>query len=215
MIDATPNGESIAKSAAQKASAGPKRILIADDEHLIAASLASNVRALGCTVIGPAANGQLAIELARAERPDLALLDIRMPVVDGLAAARVIWTELGAPVVIVSAYSDPENVDDSAEIGVFGYLLKPVDADSLRVAIAVAWSRAAALRDRDTRVRQLEQNLANRRTVEQAKWKLVERHGITEPEAHRRLQTTARNSRSALVDIAQRVLDNDATLPDV
>ncbi len=190
----------------------PKRVLIADDEHLIASSLAAHLVDLGCDVVGPAANGQIAIEMARRELPDMALLDIRMPQLDGLSAAKTIWDELGIPVVIISAYSDPESVERCHDLGVFGYLLKPIDQDGLRVSLSVAWARAQSLRDSGERVIQLERNLANRRVVEQAKWKLVEAGGMSEPEAHRRLQTTARNRRAPLAEIAQAVIDDAITL---
>lgn len=201
-------------SARSRSNLLPGRVLIADDEHLIAAGLSANLRELGCEVIGPASNGQIAIDLARQTLPDMALLDIRMPLLDGLSAAKTIWDELGIPVVIISAYSDPQNVERCSEIGVFGYLLKPADPNGLRVSLSVAWSRAQMQKESGERIVQLERNLQNRRTVEQAKWKLVERCGISEPEAHRRLQTTARNTRSPLVDVATRVIEEDATLAD-
>jgi len=193
---------------------GPRRVLIADDEHLIATGLVSMLTELGCEVIGPASNGQAAIDLARENTPDMALLDIRMPIMDGLTAARTIWGELRIPVVILSAYSDPENVELSTNIGVFAYLLKPADRDALRVTLSVAWSRSRSSLDQTDRIVQLEKNLAQRRVVEQAKWKLVERFGITEAEAHRRLQSAARNNRSPLAEVAVRVIEDGYLLKD-
>lgn len=186
-----------------------KRILIADDEHLIVSNLSDYLGGLGFEVVGPCADGEAAVQLALEEHPDMCLLDIRMPRLDGLAAARRIWNELGTPVVIISAFSDPDDVDQCADIGVFGYLLKPIDRDGLRVAVSVAWKRWQDVREQSTRVHQLEKNLQNRRTVEQAKWRLVSESGIDEPEAHRRLQAAARNQRTPLVEIAQKVIDGE------
>ncbi|TVQ30653.1 MAG: response regulator [Phycisphaeraceae bacterium] len=193
---------------------GPRRVLIADDEHLIASGLAIMLSELGCEVIGPASNGQAAIDLARTATPDMALLDIRMPIMDGLTAARTIWGELRIPVVILSAFSDPENVDQCTNIGVFAYLLKPADRDALRVTLSIAWSRSRSSLDQTDRIVQLEKNLAQRRIVEQAKWKIVEHCSITEAEAHRRLQSAARNNRSPLSEVAERVIEEGYLLKD-
>ncbi len=191
-----------------------KTVLIADDEHLIAAGLVSNVRSLGYEPMGPAGTGEQALEIARETKPDLAMLDIRMPGMGGIEVARILWEEMRTPTVIVSAYSDPESVQESSDAGVFAYLLKPVDPVSLRVTISVAWSRAQALLEHAGRVEQLTRNLNNRRTVEQAKWKLVEEQSMNEQEAHRRLQVFARSTRTSLVEIARQVLEDGLDLTD-
>lgn len=190
---------------------GLRSVLIADDEHLIATSLASSLSERGVRVIGPVANGQQALDLARQDTPDLALLDIRMPILNGFEAAKALWKEMQTPSMIVSAYSDPRDIDEAARVGVFGYLVKPVDLDNLRASVAVAWSRAKAARAQTERIAQLEKNLANRRVVEQAKWRLVAALGVEEPEAHNRLQKAARSSRTPIAEVAQRVLDGDVS----
>jgi response regulator NasT len=190
----------------------PKRILVADDEHLIAQMLVDQLVSLGCEPIGPASTGEQAIQLARTERPDLALLDIRMPQLDGLAAARGIWVELGIPVVIISAYSEPESIAGGEDLGVFGYLIKPINAEDLRVAIAVAWRRWHAHLTQTSRIRQLEKSLDARRAVEQAKWMLVKALSIEEPEAHRRLQDHARRERAPIAAIAQKIIEGTIDL---
>jgi len=192
-----------------------ERVLIAEDEHLIAESLAEHLRSFGYDVLGPFNDGQAAIDAALQSPPDLALLDIRMPERDGLSVARELWEKTQRPIVLVSAYSDDEYIEACRDIGVFGYLIKPVDPDSLRVAVSIAWSRYRSAMDREQRVEQLEKNLANRRTVEQAKWRLVQEQGLTEPEAHRRLQATARNARSPLLDVAERVISGELTAEDL
>ncbi|TVQ61915.1 MAG: response regulator [Phycisphaerales bacterium] len=185
----------------------PARVLVADDDHLIATGLASSLKSLGHTVHGPVSNGRLAVDHAREERPDLAVLDIRMPDMTGLEAAEILWKEMRVPTVIVSAYSDDEYLTRASEVGVFGYLLKPITAESLRVAISIAWGRAEQEGANVARIDQLEQNLRNRQVVEQAKWKLVERFGVPEPEAHARMQRAARNTRKPLVQIAEMIIE--------
>lgn len=186
----------------------PSRILVADDDHIIAAGLAANLTDLGYTVVGPARDGHEAVELARQLKPDLALLDIRMPRLDGLAAAEAIYREMGIPVVILSAFSDPDFVDSATQIGVFGYLLKPVSADQLRVNLSIAWGRfsdAVAAREE---VSALRTRLSERKFIEQAKWIIVKRRGIEEDEAMRLLQKQARNNRRPLVEVARGVIEN-------
>lgn len=190
---------------------GPCRILIADDEHLIATHLAAIVGQLNHKVVGVAPDGEQAISLARQHMPDLALLDIRMPKITGIEAAMVLFKELAVPTIIVSAYADEELLGRiqgyGADAGVFGYIIKPVSLDELRVTIGVARQRAAVDSALAARVQQLETNLAHRRIVEQAKWILVEKHKITEAVAHERLQKLARDLRKQLVDVAQIVID--------
>ena len=137
-----PNDESTEHHAADAAprsvqtSSGaelPARVLVAEDEHLIAVDLASTLENLGVEVIGPVGNGAQAVELARQQKPNLAILDIRMPSMDGLEAAGVLFCQMGIPVVIVSAYSDEEYVQSAARIGVFGYLIKPVTTDGIPI----------------------------------------------------------------------------------
>jgi len=195
---------------------GPCRVLIADDEHLIAIGISSNLKDLGHEVIGIASDGEAAITLAREQQPDLAILDLRMPKLSGSEVAMIIYEELGIPSLIVSAYSDQEHISRiqgyGASSGVYGYLLKPVGGDELRVGVGIALQRAAVDQHRAGRIEQLERNLTNRRLVEQAKWKLVEKLKITEPAAHNKLQRVARDRRRPLVDVAKSVLDGDDML---
>jgi AmiR/NasT family two-component response regulator len=192
---------------------GSCRILIADDEHLVATGLAAAVKELGHDVVAVVGDGEAALEAARTSNPDLALLDIRMPRLTGIDAARVLFEELGVPTIIISAYSDSEHVAqiqrNGISSGIFGYLLKPVSSSELGVMIGTIRHRAAVDDYRRSRVGQLEQNLANRRTVEQAKWKMVEKLGITEPEAHDKLQRLARDRRRPLIEIAKLVIESE------
>jgi response regulator NasT len=159
-------------------------------------------------------DGRAAVELARQDPPDLAILDIRMPEMDGLAAAELLWNEFSVPTIIVSAFSDKRYIESAQEIGVFGYLLKPVSTENLRVTLAIAWARATSHEVQRKRIAQLETTLTNRKIVEQAKWLLIEREGLSEPEAHAKLQRTARNNRRPLIEVALEILDADPGAAD-
>jgi response regulator NasT len=194
--------------------ASPKRILVADDEHLVAVGLIAALKDLGYKVLGPASDGEQAIKQCRSDRPDLAILDIRMPGIDGLAAAETIYNELQIPVVMLSAYSDPEYVSSGNRIGVFGYLTKPVSRDQLRVGLEVAWSRYLRQSELSEEVDSLKERLTQRKVIEQAKWIIVKRKSVEEPEAMRLLQKQARNGRRPLVDVAQAVIESESLLGD-
>jgi len=189
---------------------GPCRLLVADDEHLVATGIGAIAAELGHKIVGIAADGEQAVAMARELRPDLALLDIQMPKMNGIEVAMMLQNEMSIPSVIISAYSDEENVGKiqsyGAGSGVYGYLLKPVSREELRVTIGVARQRAAVDSVNSGRIDQLEKNLHHRRTVEQAKWILVEKLKITEPQAHEKLQKIARDRRKPLVEIAQSVI---------
>jgi response regulator NasT len=116
-------------------------VLVAEDEPQVAQSISRALSQLGYERVGPAASGRRAVELARERRPDLALLDIRMPEMDGLEAGAVIWRELRIPVVFLSAFSGAEYLQQVMDLGAFGYLIKPATLDDLRVHLGVAWAR--------------------------------------------------------------------------
>jgi response regulator NasT len=190
----------------------PSRVLVAEDEHLLARSLSTDLEELGYNVVGPAPNGQVAIDLAKQHKPDIALLDIRMPVLDGLAAAETLYNEMGIPVVILSAYSDAPYLESGARIGVFGYLLKPVSRDELRVTLTVSWSRYVGQKGLADKVDDLSQKLEQRKIIEKAKGILMKNQGLSEEEAMRTLQRQARDSRRKMVDLAQALLDSQSLI---
>jgi response regulator NasT len=185
----------------------PGRILVADDEHLAALSVTQCLRDLGYATIGPARDGQHAIELAYSFKPDLALLDVRMADdFDGIDAARVLFDELRIPTVIVSAYSDARQVEEATIPGVFGYVVKPVTAEQLRPAIEVAWARMRQFVTQEIEVRWLRSSIDARKSIESAKWMLVERLEIDEGAALRHLRTLAKDSQRSLAEVAREIV---------
>jgi len=187
-------------------------ILVAEDEHLVAETLRADLELLGYEVLGPVSNGQAAIDLARDSKPDMALLDIRMPEVDGITAAGQLFGEMGIPVVILSAYSEQRDLEHLQEAGVFGYLLKPVSSDGLRVTLNVAWSRYLEAKRLAGEVKALEDKLESRKIIERAKGIIQETLGVNEGEAMRRLQRQSRDTRRPMVEIAKALLDTHGLL---
>lgn len=192
----------------------PQRLLVADDEHLAATWLTRELASLGYEIIGPAGDGEAAVALGREHRPDLALLDIKMPGLTGLKAAAVFFHELGVPVMIVSAYTDGSFETEARQCGVFGYLVKPLTRDQLRVGLSVAWGRYIAWAQQGAEVKSLKERLEHRKVIEQAKWVLVSRKSITEPEAMKLLQKQARNTRQSLVEVSRTLLEATQLMGD-
>lgn len=185
----------------------PSRVLVAEDEHLIARQICAMVREIGLEAVGPVSDGNAALALSRTEQPHIALLDIRMPGLDGLDTARVLMAELGLPSIIVSAHSTPEYADAAGQAGVFGYIVKPVLAEQLRVTIDVSWRRYRDHAAATFEAVDLRRRMDERRVIEQAKWVLVEKQSMKEPEAMRQMQERARSSRQPLLAVAKAVLE--------
>lgn len=185
----------------------PRRILVADDESLAAAAVVVALRQLGYTPIGPARDGEHAIELCFSSRPDLALLDARMATeADGIDAARAMFTELLIPVVIISAYSDKQQVENASAAGIFGYLVKPVTKEQLRPAIEVAWARFNQYIARDIEAELLSRHIQDLRDIDRAKWMLVERDDLEEGDAMRSLRRLAKIAGRPVAEIAREIL---------
>lgn len=184
----------------------PVRILVADDEYLVALDIISQLGACGYTSVGPAPSGNEAIRLARSTVPDLALLDVRMPDGDGLSAAKVIFNELSIPVVILSAYTDGKTLAAARDAGVFAYLVKPSHANQLRATIEVAWGRFQTFMAEREEADLARRRLEERKVIERAKWTLVQRSGVDEPTAMRLLEEHARSRGERLINVAERVV---------
>ena len=189
------------------------RILIAEDDPVVALALAERVRSLGHEPIGPAGDGAKAVELAHAQTPDLYLFDIELPGLDGLeAAARLTRDGLRRPVVVVTGVDDPRLIDRSIASGVSAYLTKPVDTRELQAAIDLAAARHAELETLESEVERAQQALEDRKLVERAKGLLMSALGLSEQDAFRRLQLTARERNLRLVDVAARIVEQQSVL---
>lgn len=210
-----PNATSDADTVSCQSQKQLSNILIAEDEPILAEGLVHHVKKLGYHAIGPAVDGQNAIELAKQYKPDLALLDICMPVLDGLSAAAVLFDQMQIPVVLVSAHSDEQSLTTGQRIGVFGYLVKPVTIDQLRVNIGVAWARYNQQTSLKSEVQDLKAALEDRKFIERAKGLLMDRKGMGENEAMQRLKKQARNSRQRLADVARILVQSEALFEEI
>ena len=189
------------------------RVLVAEDDPLIALGLAERLRSLGHEPIGPASDGEQAMKLARANLPDLYLFDVEMPNVDGLQAAVQLADEgLRRPVVVVTGVDDPSLVERSIASGVSAYLTKPVDSRELEAAIGLAAARHAEFRTLEAEVDRAQQALEDRKVVERAKGLLMSALGLSEQDAFRRLQLTARERNLRLADVAARIVEQQSLL---
>jgi two-component system, response regulator PdtaR len=179
------------------------RVLIAEDETLIRLDLRQLLEGAGFDVCAEARDGEEAVELARSEEPDLAVLDVKMPRLDGIEAARRILDERPIPIVMVTAYGERELVARAVEAGVFGYLVKPYRETDLLPAIATARARHDELRALRAEADSLAEALAARKAIERAKGLLMERDGLTEAEAFARLRKASQISGRPLKAVAE------------
>jgi response regulator NasT len=185
----------------------PTRVLIAEDEALIRLDLKEMLEEEGYVVVAEVGDGQQAVDRARELTPDLVILDIQMPVLDGLSAAEQIAGDRLAPVIVLTAFSQRELVERARDAGAMAYLVKPFSKNDLVPAIEVARARFAELTALDGEVRTLEERLETRKVVEKAKGVLMTHQGLSEAEAFRWIQRTAMNERTSMKALAQRILD--------
>jgi response regulator NasT len=188
------------------------RILIADDESLRVMSLRGQLEALGHKVIAEASNGKEAVRLAEELRPDLAILDIKMPEMDGIEAARQITAARPIPIILLTAYSERELAERAASANVSAYLMKPVSEQDLLPAIALAVSRFKEFQALHQEVDDLREALETRKLIERAKGILMRRLNLTEEEAFRRMQRRSQNENKKLGEIAQAIITADGML---
>jgi len=187
----------------------PPRVVIAEDEAIIRLDLHETLVAQGYDVVGEAGRGDEAVDLVRALRPDLVILDVKMPGLDGLSAARLIAAERLAAVLVLTAFSQRELVTEARDAGALAYLVKPFQEKDLVPAIEVALARHAELVALERSVDDLQERLAARKLTDRAKGRLMDDHGLDEQTAWRFIQTSAMNGRSSIAAIAQRILDGD------
>lgn len=186
------------------------RVLIAEDETAVAVALGKQLEELGHTVVGEAANGGEAVRLAADLQPDVIVMDIAMPDMDGIEAAREIARQGPRPVVFLSGFFDQELLQGVAQAGGMAYLLKPATASQLEVALSLAVERFGEMDDLRQQVTQLNEALEARKLVARAKGGLMERYGWTEQEAHRRMQKEASSRNMKLADLARALLTAEA-----
>lgn len=195
-------------SKSEEPRAGQPRVLVAEDEALIRLDLVELLTAEGYQVVGQAGDGEEAIELARDLRPDLVVMDVKMPRLDGISAASVIAEERIAPVVMLTAFSQRDLVDRARQAGAMAYVVKPFDASDVVPAIELAMARFAEIRAVEAEVADLTERLESRKAVDQAKGLLMEGLGLTEPEAFRWIQKTAMDLRKSMREVADGVIEH-------
>lgn len=186
--------------------AGPLRIVVAEDEAIIRLDLIEMLREAGHDVVGEAGDGRRAVELVEQLRPDLVVMDVKMPRLDGISAAQEIGGAGLAPVVMLTAFSDKELVERATDAGVMAYVLKPFTADDLRPAVTIATSRWAERKALESEVADLSQRLETRKAVDKAKGILMKTLGLDEAAAFRWIQKAAMDRRLGMREVAEAVV---------
>ena len=184
----------------------PRRVLVAEDEALIRLDLAEMLGEAGYEVVGQASNGEQAVEMATELEPDLVIMDVKMPVMDGLTAAEQIGEKRLCPVVMLTAFSQTELVERARDAGVMAYIVKPFTSNDVRPAIDIAVSRWAELKALESEVADLGDRLETRKAVERAKGILMKKLKISEAEAFRWIQKTAMDRRMGMREVADAVV---------
>lgn len=189
-----------------RAAAPAGTVVVAEDEAVIRLDLVEQLRELGYRVVAACGDGATAVQHCRDLAPDLALLDVNMPVLDGVTAARQI-TELGSTaVVMLTAYGQREIVDQAIDAGAMAYLTKPWSEGDLMAALALARTRFTELRSLTTRADALAESLENRKLIDRAKARLIQAYDLTEADAFRLLQRRAMDERTSMAAVASQVL---------
>ncbi len=184
-----------------------QRVVIAEDEAIIRLDLREMLEDEGYEVVAETGRGDDAVELVEKHLPDLCIFDIKMPGMDGLAAASEVSSKRQAAVVILTAFSQRHLIEQARDAGVLSYLVKPFQREELVSAIEVAMGRFEEMRQLDVTVQELQDQLEARKAVDRAKGRLMDDHGISEQEAFGFIQKTAMSERSTMLDVANRVID--------
>ena len=185
------------------------RVVIAEDEAIIRLDLKETLEEEGYEVVGETGRGDEAVDLVRSHEPDLAILDIKMPGLDGLSAAREIAGERRAAVLILTAFSQRDLIEQARDAGALAYLVKPFQKSELIPAVEVALARFQEMRALHDQTKSLEESLEARKVVDRAKGVLMDNFGRSEADAFSFIQKTAMSERVTMRDIAQRVIDGD------
>ena len=183
------------------------RIVIADNESIIRMDLKELLEEAGHEVIGEAADGAKAVEITRKLKPDLVIMDIKMPEMDGIAAAKMISNEKLAPVLLLTAYSQKEIVEKAKDSGVLAYLVKPVKESNLFPAMEIALSRFKEYVEIEQELNDLRNSLETRKILDRAKGILMDAYNLSEQEAFRRIQQYSMSKRKSIRDVAESIID--------
>lgn len=183
------------------------RILIADNESIIRMDLKELLEEAGHEVVGEAADGLKAVELTRKLKPDLVIMDIKMPEMDGIAAAKMISNEKLAPVLLLTAYSQKEIVEKAKDSGVLAYLVKPVKESNLFPAMEIALSRFKEYMEIEQELLDLRNSLETRKILDRAKGLLMDAYNLSEQEAFRRIQQYSMAKRKSIREVAEAIID--------
>jgi two-component system, response regulator PdtaR len=182
------------------------RVVIAEDESVNRVDLEEELEQQGYDVVGAAADGEAAVNLTRELHPDVVLMDIKMPKMDGIEAAETLTREKLAPVLLFTAYSDDELIERARAAGVVHFVTKPWREKDLKPAIEIALSRFGEFRAMENKVKDLEEALATRKVVEKAKGVLMEKYKLSENEAFKRIQRLSMNNRKSMREVAEAIL---------
>lgn len=187
-----------------------KKVLVAEDEALIRLDIVETLTAAGFDVIGEAADGEEAVDLALDLEPDVIIMDVKMPRLDGLSAAEQISKELSCAIVMLTAFSQHELVERASEVGAMAYVVKPFGPEDLVPAVEIAISRHAQIESLENEIADLTERFDTRKRVDRAKGLLMERMDMTEPEAFRWIQKTSMDRRLSMREVADAVIDQVA-----
>jgi len=198
----------------EQSTSAPRRVVVAEDESLIRMDIVEILRDNGFDVVGEAGDGETAVALATELRPDLVIMDIRMPQLDGIEAAKRLSENHIAPVVLLTAFSQKELVEQASEAGALAYVVKPFTPNDLLPAIEIALSRYQQILTLETEVADLVERFETRKLVDRAKGLLNERMGLSEPEAFRWIQKASMDRRTTMQAVAQAVIEQLAPKKD-
>jgi two-component system, response regulator PdtaR len=201
-----PTATEVVTSAASDGSQGRLRVVVAEDEALIRLDLAEMLAEVGYEVVGQASDGEQAVALVKEHRPDVVILDVKMPVLDGISAAEQIGKERIAPVIMLTAFSQKELVERARDAGVMAYIVKPFTQADLAPAVDIATSRWAELKALESEIADLGERLETRKAVDRAKGILMTRLKLTEADAFRWIQKTAMDRRLGMREVAEAVI---------
>jgi len=190
-----------------ESTSAPRRVVVAEDESLIRLDIVEILRDAGFDVVGEAGDGETAVALATELRPDLVVMDVKMPKLDGISAAERLGKDRIAPVVLLTAFSQKELVERASEAGALAYVVKPFTPNDLLPAIEIALSRYAQIIALEEEVSDLAERFETRKLIDRAKGILNEKMGLTEPEAFRWIQKASMDRRLTMNEVAKTIVD--------